>query len=185
MITTIVLTLCTFVSWLLIPHKITRYILGTLFTLALTLTIIGITANMTNHWGMEKKVITSNKKEIFTGGPKNNPANILIINEIGKNTNNYVMVYRNHPKDKKTTTHFKPKMDKNNISESIKHQAKYEVKNTDKATQQTQKEVWVWKSDLYKSLLSFDESENELIQSTTTVTVPKDTWVIINAKKDK
>ncbi|CAC6960294.1 Uncharacterised protein [Staphylococcus aureus] len=98
---------------------------------------------MTNHWGMEKKVITSNKKEIFTGGPKNN------------------------------------------ISESIKHQAKYEVKNTDKATQQTQKEVWVWKSDLYKSLLSFDESENELIQSTTTVTVPKDTWVIINAKKDK
>ncbi|SBA83733.1 Uncharacterised protein [Staphylococcus aureus] len=84
MITTIVLTLCTFVSWLLIPHKITRYILGTLFTLALTLTIIGITANMTNHWGMEKKVITSNKKEIFTGGPKNNPANILIINEIGK-----------------------------------------------------------------------------------------------------
>ncbi|HGO1463397.1 TPA: DUF4811 domain-containing protein [Staphylococcus aureus] len=185
MITTIVLTLCTFVSWLLIPHKITRYILGTLFTLALTLTIIGITANMTNHWGMEKKVITSNKKEIFTGGPKNNPANILIINEIGKNTNNYVMVYRDNPKDKKPTTHFKPKMDKNNISESIKHQAKYEVKNTDKATQQTQKEVWVWKSDLYKSLLSFDESENELIQSTTTVTVPKDTWVIINAKKDK
>ncbi|CXU49353.1 hypothetical protein [Staphylococcus aureus] len=53
MITTIVLTLCTFVSWLLIPHKITRYILGTLFTLALTLTIIGITANMTNHWGNE------------------------------------------------------------------------------------------------------------------------------------
>lgn len=98
MITTIVLTLCTFVSWLLIPHKITRYILGTLFTLALTLTIIGITANMTNHWGMEKKVITSNKKEIFTGGPKNNPANILIINEIGKNTNNYVMVYRDNPK---------------------------------------------------------------------------------------
>lgn len=74
-------------------------------------------------------------------------------------------------------------MDKNNISESVKHQAKYEVKNTDKATQQTQKEVWVWKSDLYKSLLSFDESENELIQSTTTVTVPKDTWVIINAKR--
>ena len=65
MITTIVLTLCTFVSWLLIPHKITRYILGTLFTLALTLTIIGITANMTNHWGMEKKVITSNKKKFL------------------------------------------------------------------------------------------------------------------------
>ena len=33
---------------------------------------------------------------------------------------------------KKPTTHFKPKMDKNNISESVKHQAKYEVKNTDK-----------------------------------------------------
>ena len=28
----------------------------------------------------------------------------------------------------KPTTHFKPKMDKNNISESVKHQAKYEVK---------------------------------------------------------
>ncbi|MEB6097096.1 DUF4811 domain-containing protein [Mammaliicoccus sciuri] len=185
MIITIILTLCTFVSWLLIPHKITRYLLGTLFTLALALTIIVITANITNHWGMEKKVITSSKKEIFTGGPKNNPANMLIINEIGKDTNNYVMVFRDHPEDKEATTHFKPKMDKDNISESVKHQAKYEVKNTDKATQQTQKEVWVWKSDLYQSLLSFGENDNELIQSTTTVIIPEDTWVIVDAKKDK
>ena len=54
MITTIVLTLCTFVSWLLIPHKITRYILEH-YLLALTLTIIGITANMTQPLGYGKE----------------------------------------------------------------------------------------------------------------------------------
>ena len=64
MIITIILTLCVFVSWLLIPHKVTRYILGYISTVALLLMIIGITANMTHHWGMEKKVVTSDKKEI-------------------------------------------------------------------------------------------------------------------------
>lgn len=101
MIITIILTLCVFVSWLLIPHKVTRYILGYISTVALLLMIIGITANMTHHWGMEKKVVTSDKKEIYSAGSKDSPVNMLIANEMGKNSNNYIMVYKNHSDDQK------------------------------------------------------------------------------------
>lgn len=185
MIIIIILTLCVFVSWLLIPHKVTRYILGSIFTFALLLMIVGITDNMTHHWGMEKKVITSDKKEIYSAGSKDSPANMLIANEIGKKTNNYIMVYKNHSDDQKAQTHYKPNMDKDQLSESVKHQATYKVKDTKKATKQTHKEVWVWKSDIYKSLFSFGHNNQELIKKVTVVTVPKDNWVILDAKQAK
>lgn len=185
MIITIILTLCVFVSWLLIPHKVTRYVLGYISTVALLLMIIGITANMTHHWGMEKKVVTSDKKEIYSAGSKDSPVNMLIANEMGKNSNNYIMVYKNHSDDQKAETHFKPNMDKDHLSESVKHQATYEVKDTDKATTQTKKTVWVWKSDVYKSLFSFGHDNEELIKKTTVVTVPKDTWVVLDAQQAK
>lgn len=185
MIVTIVLALCVFASWLLIPHKITRYILGTLATLALLLQVIAITANMTHHWGMEKQVTTSDKKEIYSAGDQKLPTNLLIANEIGEDTDNYVMVFKNNEDDKKAKPHFKPNMDKSHMSEAVKKQAKYEVKDTDQATQQTTKEEWVWKSDFYKFLLNFGDDQQELIQSTTTVTVPDDTWVVLNADQAK
>lgn len=183
MIVTIILTLCVFVSWLLISHKITRYILGSISTLALLSIIIGITANMTHHWGMEKKIITSNKSEIYSAGSKDSPTNILIANEIGKKTNNYIMVYKNQIDEKNAQVHFKPQMSKDNLSDSIKHQAKYEVKDTDNATVQTKKEIWIWKSDFYKVLFNFGKNNGELIKSTTLVTVPKDTWVVLNSEQ--
>lgn len=185
MIIAIILTLCIFATWLFIPHKLTRYILGALSIMALLLFIVGITANMKSHWGMEKKVVTSKEQEIFSAGSKNSPTNMLIANEIGENTNNYVMVFKKHQNDEEAKTHFKPNMKQDNISESVKQQAKYEVKDTDRATMQTKKEIWVWKSDFYKSLFNFGEDKQELIKSTTTVTVPKDTWVVLNANQAK
>ncbi|MBO1198401.1 DUF4811 domain-containing protein [Staphylococcus simiae] len=185
MITTIILTFCVFASWLLIPHKITRYILGCLSILALLLMVIGVTANMTHHWGMKKQLVTSDKKEIFSAGPESSPTNILIANEIGKKTNNYIMVYRNHKTDSKAQVHFKPQMDKDKIADSVKHQTVYQLKHTNKATIQTKKEIWVWKSNFYKALLGFGQNNQELIKSTTTLTIPKDTWVVLNAEQSK
>lgn len=185
MIVTIILTICVFVSWLLIPHKVTRYILGSISTLLLLLTIIGIKANMTHHFGMEKQVITSKETEIYSAGAKNSPINMLIANEVGKNTNNYVMVFKDQENDKKAQPHFKPKMDKENISETVKHQANYVIKDTNKATKQTKKEVWVWKSKFYKFLFNFGQGDKEIIKRTTTISVPKDTWVVLNAEQSK
>lgn len=185
MLITIILTICVFVSWLLIPHNITRVILGSLFTIALLGVVIGITGNMTNHWGMEKKVITSKSQEIYSAGDKNSPLNILITKEIGQNTNNYVMMFKTHKNDKKAQAHFKPNMDRDNISEAVKHQANYRKSNVDHATVQNKKEVWVWKTDFYKALFSFGEDKPQLIKSTTTVTLPKKGWAVLSVEQAK
>lgn len=185
MIIIIVLALCVFISWVLIPHKVTRYILGSLSTLALVLVIIAITANMTHHWGMEKQTTTSDKKEIYSAGNSKSPTNMLIANEVGKKSNNYVMVYKEDKNDKKPEAHFKPKTSKSDLSDSVKKQVTYKVKDVDKATVQTKKTVWVWKSKWYERLLEFGNENNQLIKSKTTVTVPKDTWIVLNSDQVK
>jgi len=47
--------------------------------------IVGITANMTHHWGIEKKVITSDKEKIYSAGSKNSPTNMLIAKDDNAN----------------------------------------------------------------------------------------------------
>lgn len=185
MVLTILLTLLVFGSWIFISNKIVRNIVGTIFTLALLAMIIGITGHLSDNWGMEKRVVTSEEKEIYSAGNEDSPTNMLIANEIGKGTNNYVMAYKDNKNDKKPSTYYKPKTNKSDLSETIKKQAKYEVADVDRATKQTKKTIWVWKSDFYRMLFSFGSSETKLIKSTTTVKVPEDTWIVLNTDELK
>lgn len=163
----------------------TRYILGSLSTLAFILVIIAITANMTHHWGMEEQTTTSDEKEIYSAGSSESPTNMLIVNEVGEKSNNYVIIYKKDKDDKKPKAHFKPKTSKSDLSDSVKKQVTYKVKDVDKATFQTKKTVWVWKSKSYERLLEFGNENNQLIKSITTFTVPKDTWIVLNNNQVK
>ncbi|MDN8760117.1 DUF4811 domain-containing protein, partial [Staphylococcus aureus] len=87
--------------WTLIPHRLTRYVIGSLFTVLFTVLIIGIVANMTHHFGMEKETITEPEKQIYAAGSSKSPTNMLIANEIGNNSYNYVMVYKENKNDDK------------------------------------------------------------------------------------
>jgi hypothetical protein len=185
MIGVIVLTILVFVTWLLISNKLVRYILGTLSTLCLLILVIGIVANMNSHWGMKKETVTTKNEQIYTAGQKRSPAHILIANEIGNKSNNYVMAYRNHTNDDKPKAHFKPNTDKSHLAESVKKTARYQQKNVDKATVKTKKTYWTWKSSWYQHLFSFNGDSRELITQKTTVTIPKDTWVVLNAQQLK
>ena len=53
MIILIILTIALFASWLLIPQKLSRYIIGSIVTFLFVVQIIGIVANMTHHFGMQ------------------------------------------------------------------------------------------------------------------------------------
>ena len=64
MIILIILTIALFASWLLIPQKLSRYIIGSIVTFLFVVQIIGIVANMTHHFGMQKKRFT-NRKNVF------------------------------------------------------------------------------------------------------------------------
>lgn len=62
MIILIILTIALFASWLLIPQKLSRYIIGSIVTFLFVVQIIGIVANMTHHFGMQKETIHESEK---------------------------------------------------------------------------------------------------------------------------
>lgn len=140
---------------------------------------------MNNHWGMEKETVTTKNEQIYTAGQKHSPANMLIANELGNSSNNYVMAYRTHEKDDKPKTHFRPNTDKSHLAESVKKSARYKQEDVDKATVKTKKTYWTWKSSWYQYLFSFNGDNKELITQKTMVTVPKDTWIVLNAEQLK
>ncbi|ADC86565.1 DUF4811 domain-containing protein [Staphylococcus lugdunensis] len=185
MIILIILTIALFASWLLIPQKLSRYIIGSIVTFLFVVQIIGIVANMTHHFGMQKETIHESEKRIYSAANSKSPAQMLIANEIGNNSNNYVMVYKDNKDDTKATAHFKPKTTKEDISESTKKQAYYETSNDDNATLKNTKEYWVWKNKYYRYLFDFGKEDKELIKETSVVTVPDDTWVVLNAQEAK
>ncbi|PNZ70091.1 DUF4811 domain-containing protein [Staphylococcus croceilyticus] len=185
MIILIVLTIAMFASWLLIPHKLTRYILGSITTLLFIGLIIGIVLNMTHHFGMEKTTVNEPEKQIYSAGSDKSPTNMLIANEIGNNSYNYVMVYKDKQSDDKPSAHFKPSTNKEDVSDSVKKVAYYETSNVNKATVKTKKEYWTWKNDYYRYLFDYGKEDKELIKQTSVVTVPSDTWVVLDAKEAK
>lgn len=185
MIILIILTIAVFASWTLIPHRLTRYIIGSLFTVLFTALIIDIVANMTHHFGMEKETITEPEKQIYSAGSTKSPTNMLIANEIGNNSYNYVMVYKENKNDDKPSAHFKPSTSKVDLSDSIKKHAFYRTADVDQATVKTTKTYWTWKNDFYRYLFDFGNNKKELIKQTSIVTVPNDTWVVLDAKQAK
>ena len=86
MIILIILTIALFASWLLIPQKLSRYIIGSIVTFLFVVQIIGIVANMTHHFGMQKETIHESEKRIYSAANSKSPAQMLIANEIGNIT---------------------------------------------------------------------------------------------------
>lgn len=110
---------------------------------------------------------------------------MLIANKIGNNSNNYVMVYKDNPQDAKGSVHFKPNMDKKDISETVKQRAYYKLATVNHATVKTTKEYWVWKNKYYRYLFQFDDDNKKLIKQTSVVILPKDTWLVLNSNEAK
>lgn len=168
----VVLVILTFFSWLLIKNKILRYTLGTITLALLTLSIVALSANMYDHFGMEK-VKTINSKEIYSITANEVPIKAMAVKKISKD--NYVLVFRNTKNDMKPSVHFMP--NKDDIVETVKKSATYKVGNYKKATVDTTKISWHYKNDLAKTLFDFKD-ESYLVSEVNEVHLPNN-WQII------
>ncbi|KRN76710.1 DUF4811 domain-containing protein [Weissella minor] len=171
----------TFVTWIYIKPLPLRIVAGSLAVLGLVLSIAGITLNFTDHYGM-KQVTKTTEQQIYSAGDKNSPANMLLAQEIGDDSGNYVLVYRENENDAEPKPHHKP--DQKHIIEAVKKTADYkESAQATEATSQTKTTRWVFKNDMYKLLFGISDQQNELVKETTTVTVPEKTWVVMSPKQ--
>lgn len=178
----VLFTILTFVSFMLIPKKGLRIMVGSFFTLCLLACAIGTSAHLKSHWGMEKKTVTTSQK-IYTAGDTKAAAKMLLVKEVGTKSANYVVMYRTTPTQKKASAHFVP--DQKHMVEAVKKTATYQETATNEAVVTTKKTYWVWQSKTFKTLFNLEGHNQELIKSQATVTVPKDTWVVLTAAQAK
>ena len=120
--------LSTFFGFMYLDKDIWRAFVGGLSLLLLTLSVMLLTLHIKDNWGMEKRTSTETKI-IYTAGPLDVGFGMLLKSEIGKDTHNYVLVYRTNKRDKEPTAHFQP--DEKHLVETLKKTADY--KRTDES----------------------------------------------------
>jgi hypothetical protein len=167
----------TFISWIMISNRATRFVAGTISGLLLFGTVLLMVANFNNHFGM-KKVTTTTTKQVYSAAGSASPAGTLIAAEVGTKSNNYVLVYADK-ENGSAEQHFVP--NQKDIVEAVKKTATYKTADVDKATVTTKTTRWEWSNDLYKSLFGFGGEGGSLYKQTSVVTVPEDTWVVMTA----
>lgn len=176
-----ILAILTYVSWINIEKLSTRIVAGLISFVLLAAAVLLLTVNMNSHYGM-KKVTTSTEKTIYSAGGSKSPAGMLITQRLGTKADNYVMIYADR-EDSKAKAHFVP--NKKKITEAIHKRATYRTADVKKATVKTVTTRWEWKNDFFKWLLEFGGEGHSLAKQTTTVTVPKKTWVVLSAQQAK
>lgn len=179
----IVLTLLTLASWFLIKPDVIRRLVGTICSALLLLSTIAIIANTSYHFGMAQEVETK-ETNIYTAGQLNSPVSLLVANQIGTDSDNYAMSFRESKDQDKPVTAFVP--DQTHLTESVKKSANYQVvAGNEPAKLKTTTTKWQYTSDLYKSLFKVDDTETELISETNEVTVPESSWLVLSADQAK
>ena len=172
----IIFMIGTFFGFMFIKNRLARWLVGGLCFLLLVISVAMLTIHIRDSWGM-KEVKTADSRRIYTAGEKSAPYGVLIKAEIGKNTNNYVFVYRHDKTSDKPEANFKP--DEKNIVEAIKKTATYELVDENKAMVTTYTTRRVWASNFYKLLFSVGGEKNELVREHSVVSVPKNTWLVL------
>lgn len=176
-----VLAALTYISWFYIKSAPTRIVTGLISFVLLTATVLLLTANVNSHYGM-KNVTTTTEKTIYSAGGLKSPAGMLITQELGTKSGNYVMIFADR-EDGKAKPHFVP--NKKKMVEAVHKTATYKTADVDKATVKTVTTRREWQNDFFKWLLDFGGEGHSLVKQTTTVTVPKNTWVVLSAQQAK
>ncbi|ARE28316.1 DUF4811 domain-containing protein [Lactococcus cremoris] len=181
----VVFMIGTFFGFMFIKNTIAHWLVGGISFLLLAGSVAMLTMHIKDNWGM-KEVTTSSTHQIYTAGDNSAPYGMMIKAEIGKNTDNYVLVYRNSEKAEKAEkadTNFKP--NQKNIVEAVKKSATYKLVDDTKAIVTTKTTRRVWSSDFYKLLFSVGGEQNELVKQQSVVSVPKDTWLVLTQDQVK
>lgn len=170
------------ISWLLIKNKKLRWLIGLISIALLILEDIGISANLKNHWGMKEQTVTTISHQIYSAGPTNSHTKLLLKQQIGSHSNDYVLVFRDHPDSSKATAHYVP--NKKDMSQAIKEHATYHLTNNNRAMITTRSIYWIWKNKFLQFFLSSNNS-TELKERQIIVEVPKKDWIVLTPKQAK
>ncbi|MBM7635668.1 DUF4811 domain-containing protein [Streptococcus saliviloxodontae] len=173
-------TILTFVTWMLIDRAIIRVPLGILSLLILAGSIWQLTDHFVNHTGMKITTKTSTKT-IYTAGDTSATYGVLITKEIGTDSGNYVLVYRDKTTDTDSSAHFIP--DTDNPVEASKVTTNYQLTDSKNATVTTVTKRYTWDSDLAEWLYGFAGEEGEVVSKTITAKVPEKTWLVLTDKQ--
>ena len=172
----ILATLATFASWMLISKPAIRVSLGIISLLALGGTIYLLTDHFVHHTGM-KIVTTTTQKDLYSTGNTSAPYGFIVYKEIGTDSDNKVLVYRDAKDSADATAHFISNTKK--ISEAVKKTSGYELADVKKAYVETTTKRYEWKSDWAKWLYGIGGEEGELVSQKTTAYLPQKTWMAL------
>ncbi|KPN83458.1 DUF4811 domain-containing protein [Apilactobacillus kunkeei] len=164
----------TFVSWLVISKPVLKWICGIISTLVLLAAIIGLSMNMSNHYGM-KKVTTVTTTEVHSITPAISPVKAVAVKKIG--TDNYVLVYKDKSTDAKPSAHFVP--NKKDIVEAVKQRSTYRMVSGQKAYVKTSKTTWKYSSKLMKNLFDVGNETKENTVSIKNEMIVPNNWQVI------
>ena len=178
----IVFGLLTFVGFMFFRNFVVRWIIGGLSFVILALSVGMLTLHIKDNWGM-KNVTTQTSHQIFTAGDKDAPYGLMIKSEIGKDTGNYVLIFRNDENSAKYDINFTP--DQKHIVEAVKKTATYKLTKSDTAKVVTTTTRREFGSNLMKSLFDAGNEQNDLVKKRSVVYVPRDTWLVLTADQVK
>jgi hypothetical protein len=175
-------TVLTFVGFMFIEKKALRYAVGGVSLFLLVLSVLGLTYHLTDYWGM-KEVTKTTEKEIYTAGDTSAAYGMVIDQEVGTKSGNYVFIYRDKKDDAKPETHFVP--DEKHITDAVKKTAVYKMTSDKTAKVVTETTTRAFSSSLMKTLFGVGGEEGELVKEKTTVYVPEKTWLLLSADQAK
>lgn len=174
--------LSTFFGFMYLDKDVWRAFVGGLSLLLLTLSVMLLTLHIKDNWGMEKRTSTETKI-VYTAGPLDVGFGMLLKSEIGKDTHNYVLVYRTNKKDKEPTAHFQP--DEKHLVETLKKTADYKRTDESEAKLVIRTVRWQFKNSFMRFLFGIGNEEGKLVSEHARAYVPKDTWLVLTQEEAK
>lgn len=165
-------TICFFMSYIYISEKNRRLILTAISGSILICSIVLISANFSNHYGMVKRTFVEQKiiHPVNTIGNKN----IILYKYVGTNSQKRVIIYATDKQSKH--------IENTAIDEYTSNSIKYLKKNA--AVMVSKETRWAYKSNIYKLLFSISGNNHELIEKSNTVFLPND-WQSLSVKEGK
>ena len=159
-----------FYSWLVLKNRAMRAVFGPIFTVLLIGAVWMTTSVFANNTGLTAKTTTTTKR---------------VYSALGSKADNYVLVYNDTADAKKPTVHGKPSSKVADIPTGVKKEMTYKVADVKKATVRVESTRWEWKNAFWRVMFGIGGQGGKLKKQVTTVTVPKNTWVVMTADQSK
>ncbi|MGO0155159.1 DUF4811 domain-containing protein [Leuconostoc mesenteroides] len=163
-----------FLANMILENRVIRILTTLIMFIGLIISVIGIVANIHDHYGM-KTVTTTKKEQIYTAGDVNQGFGMLLYQGVGTNGKENVYIYKTSSSDAKKNFVAKPDLKTTSRRENIAGNKAYKVTKTTR---------WVYKNNTYKLLFGIADNNKSLKHRRTIYQVPS-TWIALTTTQAK